>query len=175
MIQPKNTNNKTYANLPEEVTKSITDELAHTFEEAANKGSFLCQIRVYRTEMVFRAGYLKSGEIRQVNFDLSKEITPEKPEPIKTLEHLVAASKELFHGFFKEERIEDFSPLWAEVSGSDIYYRYDGTNTELESKANELLGEGALESDDDQMIRGDFSELEELEAIVETLTKNHKS
>lgn len=173
MIQPKNTNNKTYANLPVEVTKALSEELAETFEEAAKKGHFICFVRVYRTEMILRAGYIKEGEIKQVNFDLTKEVLPEKPEPVKTLELLIASSKELFHTYFKNERIEDFSPLWAEIEGSDISYKYDGTNTELESKANELLGEENLETDEEQMIQGDFSELEELEEIVNTLKKNH--
>ena len=174
MIQPKNANNKTYASLPIEVTKAVADELSETFEEASNKGLFLCQIRVFRTEMILRAGYIKKGEIKQVNFDVSKDVQPDKPEPVKTLELLVAASKELFHAYFKDERIEDFSPLWAEYTNADISYRYDGTNTELETKANELLGEQALETGDEQMIQGDFSELEELEKIVETLRKNNQ-
>ena len=174
MIQPKNTNNKTYASLPTEVIRGVEKELSENFEEAARTGAFLCQIRIYRTEMILRAGYIKKGEIRQVNFDLSKEVFPEKPEPTETLELLIATSKELFHSFFKEERIEDFSPLWAKVSGSNISYRYDGTNTELESKANELLGEKALEFDSEQMIRGDFSELKELEEVIETLKKSPK-
>lgn len=174
MIQPKNTNNKTYANLPNEVTKAVEEELSEVFEGPAAKGDFLCQIRVYRTEMVLRVGYIKKNEIKQVNFDLSKEVIPEKPEPVKTLELLVAASKELFHGYFKNERIEDFSPLWADLSDSKISYRYDGTNTELESKANELLGEEALDVSGEQMIQGDFSELEAIEEIVKTLKKSHE-
>ena len=125
--------------------------------------------------MILRVGHIKNNEIKQVNFDLSKDVLPDQPEPVETLELLIAASKELFHAYFKDERIEDFSPLWAEYTNSDIFYRYDGTNTELESKANELLGEEALKDDDDeQMIQGDFSELEELEKIVDTLKKNHQ-
>ena len=204
MIQPKNTNNKTYASLPVEVTQAVEKELSQTFEEIAKTGTFFCQIRIYRTEMVLRSGYVKKGEIRQVNFDLSKKIVPEKPEPVKTLEFLIAASKDLFHTYFKHKRTEEFSPVWADFSGtnfsgtnfsesnfsetnfsesnfsetnfseSDISYRYDATNTKLESKANELLGEEALESTDEQMIQGDFSELEELEEIVETLRKHQK-
>ena len=224
MIQPKNTNNKTYASLPVEVTQAVEKELSQTFEEIAKTGTFFCQIRIYRTEMVLRSGYVKKGEIRQVNFDLSKKIIPEKPEPVKTLEFLIAASKDLFHTYFKHKRTEEFSPVWADFSGtnfsgtnfsetsfsesnfsesnfsesnfsesnfsesnfsesnfsesnfseSDISYRYDATNTKLESKANELLGEEALESTDEQMIQGDFSELEELEEIVETLRKHQK-
>jgi len=175
MIHPKNPNNKTFAKLPAEVTKALEEELAETFGEASKSGAFLCQIRVYRTELVLRAGYTKNGEIKQVNFDISKDTLPEKPEPVKSLELLVAASKELFHNYFKNENIEDYSPLWADYADTGLSYRYDGTNTSLESQADALLGEEESNDSDEAMIEGDFSEMEELEEIVDILKKNQRS
>jgi hypothetical protein len=145
----------------------------------------MCEIRVYRTEIVLRVGYNITGEIRQVNFDLSKAIQPEDPNPSKDLENLVASAKELFHRYFKTSNTEDFSPVWANFLNTEIYYKMDGTNTALESEANRLLGDpegyeyedqniaDTASASKDKMIHGDFSELEDIENIVEILKKTN--
>jgi len=185
MIRPKDTNNKTFAKLPTEIEEAFVQEFNETFDEKAKIGSFMCEIRVYRTEIVLRVGYNISGEIRQINFDLSKELEADDPNPSKDLENSVASAKELFHRYFKTSNTEDFSPVWASFLNTDIHYKMDGTNTTLESEANRLLGdpdkyeyeeedtETTTKASSDKMIHGDFSELEDIENIVEILKKTN--
>ncbi len=185
MIRPKDTNNKTFAKLPTEIEEAFVREFNETFDEKSKIGNFMCEIRVYRTEIVLRVGYSITGEIRQINFDLSKQIELEDPNPSKDLENSVAGAKELFHRYFKTTNTEDFSPVWASFLNTDIYYKMDGTNTKLESEANRLLGDPQTyeyeeestnttsESSKDKMIHGDFSELEDIENIVEILKKTN--
>lgn len=170
MIKPKNTVNKTYSKLPSELTKAISDE----FESTLKKPGFVSFAQVYINEIVLRVGYRPENSIKQVNFDLSANIEPEGLKPLEILEKLIDSAKDLFHSYFQEEDVKEFSPSWADVANTQISYRFDGTNTELEEEANRLLGEDTEETNEmnsSEMVVGDFSELDEIEKIVETLKK----
>lgn len=176
LVKPKNTSNKTYSKLPSELTQAISEE----FEDTFKRPDFVSFAQVYLNEIVLRVGYRPKGSIKQINFDLSANIEPEGPKPVKILEQLIDSAKELFHSYFKDEDIKLFSPVWARVANTDIDYKFDGTNTELEEAANKLLGESIDEDIDsepddenspEEMLVGDFSELDEIEKIVETLKK----
>ena len=170
MIKPKNTANKTYSKLPVELTEAISDEFEKTFK----KSSFLSFAHVYINELVLRVGYRPENSIKQVNFDLSASIEPEGPKPTQILERLIDAAKDLFHSYFQDEDVKLFSPSWADVANTNISYKFDGTNTELEEAANKLLGEDNEQNTNEssEMVVGDFSELDEIEKIVETLKRS---
>jgi len=177
LIKSKNPENKTYSKLPIELTKAISEE----FEDTFKKSGFRTFAHVYLNEIVLRVGHSPKSSIKQVNFDLTSEIEPQGEEPIQILERLIDCAKELFQSYFEHNDIEKFSPSWAKVANTNIDYKFDGTNTDLEDDANKLLGEdfenveNLAETTDSKMIVGDFSELIEIEKIVETLkrTKSH--
>lgn len=170
MITPFDQENASFSKLPKDITEAIAEILTETFQSQSEKGTFKAQGHVYASEIVLRAGYLESGRISQINFDLSIKTSPQSQQAVKDLDELTAVAKELFVSYFKSENLEDFSYTWKPyptTSAKPIHYKYDGTNTNLENEADKLLGENQNES----LVIGDMSEAEAIEQIIESLQK----
>jgi hypothetical protein len=168
VIQPKDERNKAFTAFPAELLEAIKDSFSEDFKSASNEGSFISFGQIHPTEIILRVGYIKDGEISQVNFDCSTESSGSEASVIKSIEELVFTAKELFVDFFKNGKLEHFSYHWNPFgSSSKVYYKLDRTNTDLEAQANALLGETL--QDKEKLIVGDMSETDEIEKIVESL------
>jgi len=177
VIEPKNKHNSAFTKLPQELLESISEVFNENFEEQSKKGRFLSFGQVHQSELVLRVGYVEEGSIGQINFDTSNEASGSEAQIISSLEEMVFATKELFIDYFKNKNLENFSyhwnPLTASEKSGQVYYKMDTTNTELEKKANALLGENFDADETDALIVGEMSDSEEIEKIVETLESSN--
>lgn len=176
-IEPKNQHNSAFTKLPEELLETISEVFSEHFEEQAKIGKFMTFGQVHQSELVLRVGYLENATIKQVNFDTSNEASGSEAQIIASLEEMVGATKELFLDYFKNKNFENFSYHWNPLTDSQksgqVYYKIDMTNTELESQADALLGDGFDADDESSLIVGEMSDSEEIEKIVETLESSN--
>ncbi len=175
MMTPRDEKNTAYTTFPEELLIAVQDHFTEEFLNEAESGDFFSFGRIYQNEIVLRVGYLKKGSISQVNFDTSTESSNSQAGIITSIEDLVFGTKELFVDYFKNKNLEHFSYHWNPLnSSSKVHYKFDATNTGLESQADALLGEELADMDPGEgLIVGEMTDSDEIEKIVDTLQTSH--
>ncbi len=162
---------KAYSLLPKDYTLSAREVFNEKFSENLY---FFISGQIHGDELVYRVGFKKSEDsLKQVNFDFSLDLNNENPETVheslKLALNLAGAHIEAYIN--NKASDEDYPVEWYEVldlpedhpKAQKVYMKIDFTNTELEDKANELLGER-----DTNLIKGEFDS-EDLIKTIETL------
>lgn len=157
-----------WTDLPEDFKKMVIEVLSTHFKAQMKTGKFMIEGRIYKNEIVMRCGYLPNDSIKPIQFDMSMDYDSKAKEPLKYFESLVDLGASLIETYFQNPN-EEFPLLWTpiEFSGQEIFFKQDGTNSELEEMANQILGEDEL---DDGLVHGDL-ESDEIEKITETLNQ----
>lgn len=147
-MEPRLKTSKKWTGFPEEFQKQIESIFAESFPEQATQGQFRIEGRIYPEEIIFRAGYVRSGQINQINFEVSLGYSHETDDFTKRLHLAVDASASLMLEYFESIKSEEINELdlpytWQEIlfDGQKIYMQVSRVNTDLERQADLLLGE----------------------------------
>lgn len=146
-MEPRLKTSKKWTAFPPDFQKQIESIFAESFAEQAKAGTFHIEGRIFPEEILFRAGYVKKGQLAQVNFEVSLNYSHEGDDFTKRLHLAVDASASLLLEYFEAEKKEEIYDLdlpyqWQEIvfDGQKIYIQFSRVNTDLEKQADLLLG-----------------------------------
>jgi hypothetical protein len=162
-VHPRLKTSKKWSPLPKEFLKQVESVFKQTFKAQIGTGKVFTDGRIYPEEILVSVGLkAASTALKQSNFEISIEYKKDKDNVIKLLNLSVDVAASLFEQFFAADTDEEFPRVWQEfdVDNRPVYVQFTGTNTELEEKANQLLGEHA----DEGLTGGDWDEPTEGEA-----------
>lgn len=164
-MKPRLESSKKFTALPAELVAQVKDVFAESFSKDAGEGKFLIEGRIYPKEILFRAGFLESGRIRQFNFEVSLEFDPKKDNALKMIHFVVDCAASMMEAFFEAGNIDEFPVTWQEfkAQGKTAYIMASTVNSELEAEADKLLGE-----DNSDLVQGEDI-AEDRQAVVTML------
>lgn len=162
-MHPRLKTSKKWSPLPKEFLKQVESVFKQTFKSQIGQGKVVVDGRVYPEELLVSVGYHGGKGLRQSNFEVSIQYKKDKDNVIKLLNLSVDVAASLFEQYFASEDDHEFPRLWQEfdVENRPVYVQYTGTNTELESEANKLLGEYA----DEGLTGGDWDDADSPEEV----------
>lgn len=158
-MEPRLPSSQKWTALPGEIIKQIREVFSQAFPEAAKKGRFLAEGRIYKEELLVRVGYNEHGRLKQHNLEVSIEYNPAKDNMVKMVHLAIDVCATMMEQLFEEDNADDFPKVWKdfEVEGRTLYLQYTGVNSDLEKQADELLGKS-----NKNLVQGeDEEELEE--------------
>ena len=152
-MEPRLSTSKKWSALPQDLHKLMIEVLTENLSAPARKsfgsGHWIVEGQVFEKEMLLRVGYLPKGSLKQTNFEFSLGLGGKSLELI----HLALdAAEALFIEFFAaaeedndEDLVEekmDLPRTWKSFryNGQEVWVQYSTVNSELEQKANDLLG-----------------------------------
>lgn len=133
--------------LPNELRAQIKGIFAENFSQyLKGKSEFIVEGRIYKEELLLRVGVLQHGTIRQRNFEVSIDFNPLKENALKQIHLAIDCAASMMEEFFTSEAKdpwETFPKIWEpfEAGEKTAYLQVSAINSELESKADEILGE----------------------------------
>ncbi len=147
-MQPRLSTSKSWTGLPPEFSQKASQVFAQNFRDESEAGEFLVQGRIYADEILLQIGYLQKGRLKQTNFEVSVDHSPNE----KAMDKLFFAIDVLgavFESHFEHLREDDGEEIeyplrWEEheFDGHPVFLRYSTANTALEAEADRLLGLG---------------------------------
>jgi len=156
LMHPRLKTSKKWSPLPKEFLKQVESVFKQTFKSQIDQGKVVVDGRVYPEELLVSVGYHGGKGLRQSNFEVSIQYKKDKDNVIQLLNLSVDVAASLFEQYFASEDDHEFPRLWQEfdVENRPVFVQYTGTNSELESEANKLLGEFA----DEGLTGGDWED-----------------
>lgn len=145
--------------LPQDFLDQVKEAFNETFDDKLQDFELLVEGRIFPKEIVFRAGLLRSGELRQNNFEVS--IDYKGDEAIQKIHDAVDVAASMMADFLESHGEIEFPRDWEEFEfeKTKVFCRYSTENTQLENEADRLLGE-----QDPNLLKG--SDDEETEDLI---------
>lgn len=99
--------------------------------------------KIFPEEICLRVGFREPGALRQNNFELSIDFDPAKHNAIEKIYTCIDAVAMLMTSFFEGAPSSDFPNTWKqfEFENKSLFFQFSTINTDLESQADQLLGE----------------------------------
>ena len=163
---PRLNSSKKWTSLPPELIAQILTVFEEAFEKQKMSGEFIAEGRIYQNELMFRMGYIESGRLKQVNFEVSLDFNSAKQNALEQIHLAIDCAASMVESYFAEpESFDDMPTSWKplELDGRKLFVQVSTENTKLEEQANALLGE----TGEDTLVIGDDNE--EIEATVKTM------
>lgn len=144
-MKPRLDSSKKYTAIPAELLDQVRQVYGETFSKHTKEGKIIAEGRIYPNEILFRAGFLESGRLRQFNFEVSMEFEPKKDNALKTIHFVVDLAASMMEAYFEAGSMDEFPVVWEEfkAQGKTAFIMASTVNTELEAEADRLLGEEA--------------------------------
>lgn len=165
-MSPRLNSSKKWTALPPELIEQILSVFSEAFEKQRAVGQFIAEGRIYTSELLFRIGYVESGRLKQVNFEVSIDFNSSKQNALEQVHLAIDCAASMIENYFAdEETFADMPTIWkaVEIEGRRIYVQVSTENTQLESEANKLLGE----THEEALVIGDDGE--EVEVAVKKM------
>lgn len=145
-MNPRLKTSKKWTEFPPEYLKQIEDVFSQNFKPRLGKAQLIVNGRIYPEEILLRVGLRQPGELKQSNFEVSISYSPKKKDALERIHNAVDAAASMLDEHFENitnETESSFPMVWQEYDfdGRHVYLQYTTVNTELEAKADELLGE----------------------------------
>lgn len=155
-MTPRRPESKNWTGLPEEFRLKARTVFEQNFKAEAQQGDFFIDGRIYPREILVRVGFRKHGRLKQANFEVSMDHSPDQ----KAMEKLfigIDALGAVFETHFEHEKEGetddvDYPLTWQEFDFEEtpLHLKFSTTNTELEAEADRILGlaDGSLYQDE---------------------------
>ncbi len=142
---------KKWSSLPEELLIQIKDIFTETFSSQLGESKVISEGRIYSSEILFRIGIGSKDRLKQHNFEASMDYNKSKDNVMSLVHIAVDAVGSMLSEFLKDEST-DFPHDWQkfDIEKREIYLKYSTDNSNLELKADKLLGLA-----DDSLVQGD--------------------
>jgi len=145
-MTPRNPTSKNWTALPAEFREKAAQVFSQNFKDESKTGEFLIEGRIYPSEILMRAGYIEKGRLKQTNFEVSMEHSPDQ-QAMEKLFLGIDVLGSVFESHFdhlREDEVDDveYPVNWEEYEFEDskVHLRFSTANTALEAEANRLLG-----------------------------------
>jgi hypothetical protein len=144
-MKPRLPQSKKWTALPKEYITQIEDVFRQGFAAHLAGKKLIIEGRVYPSEITLRVGILESGAISQRNFEVSIEYSAKKKDAVERIHNAIDAAASMMNEYFEDPETDDFPRAWKEFDFDQqkVFLQYSTVNTELEAKADALLGESA--------------------------------
>lgn len=142
-MRPRLKSSKKWTPFPKEYTEQIQKVFRENFAAPLANGILLVEGRIYAQEIALRVGVVQKGELKQSNFEISMDYSPEKQDAIERIHDCIDSAASMMADYFENDGEIDFPRTWKPFPFQDqtVYLQYTTENTELEAAANRLLGE----------------------------------
>jgi hypothetical protein len=171
-MKPRLPSSKKWTAFPAEFTEQIQAVFGESFPEQAKVGKFLIEGQIFPEEVLFRAGYLENGRLKQMNFECSITCSAKDLDATEKIMNCVDAVAAMMNDYFEslktEEEIE-FPLKWTEfvIEGQKVFLQTSTVNTALEQEADRLLGQTFEEMVHEDEMNEDALEVAEIMATDE--------
>lgn len=159
-MQPRLKSSTKWTALPSEVATQIKNVFEENFQKELGQSRVIVEGRLYPQEILLRVGYAEPGRLSQNNFEISMDYQPENENAALSTIHVcvdVAASllAEHFESASEIDSEIEFPRVWTEFPFDDfkVWLQFSSENSELEKKANEILGDW-----DDSMVQDEVAD-----------------
>ena len=177
-MNPRLKTSKKWTDFPAEYLQQIEDVFTQNFKAKLGQAHLIVQGRIYPTEIMLRVGLRQKGELKQVNFEVSINHDPKKKDALERIHNSVDAAASMMDEHFDniaQEKEASFPIKWQEYEfdGRAVYLQFTTVNTELEAKADALLGEtfeemvAEMAETEDALEAGEIEVSEELNEVAE--------
>ncbi len=143
-MQARLKTSKKWTQFPQEFLEQVTAVFNDNFSEYLDAGKIIVEGRIYANEILFRAGYLENGKLRQSNFEASVSYDAQNDsEGVLNKIHLcVDASASMMMEYFEFNGEVNFPYVWKAVpfKNHEVFMQMTTENSDLEKEANRLLG-----------------------------------
>ena len=141
-MNPRKKDSKKWTSIPPELAKQIKAVFEESFSVHLEGKTLKVEGRIYPAEVLMRIGINNKGELRFQNFEVSIDHSAENKNTIERITLGVDAIASLMVDYFEKEEEHEMPFVWQEYpfEGEKLWLQYSSTNSELEAKANELLG-----------------------------------
>lgn len=143
-MQARLKTSKKWTQFPQEFIEQISAVFNDNFDEYLDQGKIVIEGRIYPNEILFRAGYLENGKLRQSNFEASVDYDAQSDQEsvLKKIHLCVDASASMMMEYFELDGEVDFPYTWKAVpfKNHEVFMQMTTENSDLEKEANKLLG-----------------------------------
>lgn len=141
-MKPRLSSSKKWTAFPKEYLQQIESVFYENFEQGLQGRKLIIEGQIYPSEILLRVGFLDKGSIRQINFEVSVDYSKEKQDAVERIYDCLDAAASMMAEYFDSSESVDFPKSWKEYDfkGNKVYLQHSTINTELEKKADELLG-----------------------------------
>lgn len=157
-MKPRLESSKKWTNLPSELTTQIREIISQHFSEPLAQKKIECEGRIYSKELLVKVSVITPKQLRQDNFFSSQDYNKKKDNVLNMVHLSIDCLGSMLEQFFSSEDLE--LPLdWHEYDldeNKKIHLLYTTDNEDLESQADQLLGEHP--EDEGDLLKGSDSE-----------------
>jgi len=141
-MNPRKKESKKWSALPSELVKQIQSVFDENFAPYLQEKILKVEGRIYTSEILMRIGINSKGELRYQNFEVSIDYSATKQDTIGQITIAVDAIASLMVDYFNNEEDYEMPYVWQEYpfEGQKLWLQFSSTNSDLEAKANKLLG-----------------------------------
>lgn len=178
-MNPRRSDSKKWTQLPKELSEHIRSAVEEGFKNELKNNEILIDGKIYQNEVTCSIGFTTKGQLKQPNFQISFDIGDSKDDVWPTLQIGLDFIQGTMLDYFNDEENSELPLAWKKVNFKNhiFYFQYSTANTELESMANQLLGEthdealveSTLETED----AFEMTDIEDEESLEALKGKNH--
>ena len=179
-MKPRLKSSKKWTEFPLEYRSQIETVFKDNFQEASKNGKIIIEGRIYPEEVIMRVGYLQNGRLQQANFEASVQYDHAKKDALEKIHTCIDATASMMLEYFENANTEegiDFPKIWTEynMNEQEVYLQFTTVNTQLESMADQILGEELKELiiEDDEEIEDALEYAEVDPEILEKKPTKH--
>jgi DNA-binding FrmR family transcriptional regulator len=145
-MNPRLKTSKKWTDFPPEYLQQIEEVFTQNFKAKLGKAHLVVQGRIYPTEILLRVGLRQPQELKQSNFEVSVAYDAKKKDAVERIHNAVDAAASMMDEHLDNlatDKESQFPIKWEEYDfdGQKVYLQFTTVNTELEAKADEILGE----------------------------------
>ena len=155
-MKPRLASSKKWTEFPEDYVQQIKNVFTQEFASFLGNSKLIVNSKIYPEEITLRVGFIEKGRLRQNNFEVSANYSQQKKNAFEQIDNCIDAAASMMADFFEAQKNNEefsFSETWekCDFGQSTVYIQHSTTNSDLESKADELLG-----MKDDNLVKESF-------------------
>ncbi len=150
-MNPRLKTSKKWTAFPPELINQILSAFEENFRAKINETEIIVEGRIYPQEILLRVGLLEKGRIKQKNFEISAEYSPDNENAVQKIFLSVDAAASLLLDYMDQEKNQDDENVesdldlpssWREMEFNQekIYVQFSTVNSKLEAEADRILG-----------------------------------
>ncbi|MBK9293925.1 MAG: hypothetical protein IPM57_05690 [Oligoflexia bacterium] len=127
--------------LPFDFIKMVRDVVEKNYKKFCFDKKVVIDGGIYMQEITFMVGFANKSGVKQVNFCASMDFDLKKKDIVERLNTMLDSLGSMIEQYVEADGDIELPTEWTdfELDGKKIFLKFDTTNTELETKADELL------------------------------------
>ncbi len=149
-MNPRLKTSKKWTAFPSEYLGQIKEVFEQGFKSQLAQAKLIIDGRIYTEEILLRVGILPKGHLRQANFEVSMNYSAKSQDTLERIHDCIDAAASMMNEYLeatKNDEEVDFPMHWKEYEFNErpLFLQFTTVNSDLENKADELLGQTSHE------------------------------